>query len=426
MKAEIIAVGTELLMGQTINTNATYLSQELAKLSIPIYHQQVVGDNEERILEALNQAVERSQLIILSGGLGPTTDDLTKQVVAKFTKKRLIENAEAMEKIIHYHQQSHCTMSKNNHRQALAFEGGHVFKNHVGLAIGGAVEYQNCLFIVLPGPPTELQIMMKKEVVPFLERYYQLSQKFISRYLRFFGIGESRLVTDLEDLIASQSNPTIAPYASDYEVVLRLTANGASELECQQLLDKLEASIMEKAQKYFYGYGEEESLLHLTSRLLKDSQLTIACAESLTGGLFTSELVSVDGSSQYVKGGTIVYQKEQKIKQLHIDPELLKKFGTVSRECAEAMAIQIRQLYDSDLGISFTGIAGPNSIEEKEVGTVFIALADKQCTEIYELHLSRDRNGNRYFTVQHGLNIIRSYLLRKNKRTNVRYSCKSN
>lgn len=413
MKAEIITVGTELLMGQVINTNSATIARELAKLSIPTYYQQTVGDNPERMLENIQLASSRSDLIILSGGLGPTTDDITKQVLAKFVQKELVEDKDAMDKIIRFHQQSHRPMSPNNRLQALAFKDETVFKNHNGLAIGGAVETDKNTFIVLPGPPSELKMMLEKEVVPYLKEKVSNEGTFVSRYLRFFGIGESRLVTDLEQLIEEQINPTIAPYAGMYEVVLRLTANGDTKEECERLLDELEEKILSIESEYFYGYGEYESLLSITSELLKNSGLSIASAESLTGGLFASTLVSIDGSSQYVLGSCVAYQESIKKNQLQVPQEILENYGMVSAECAEAMAENVRTIFGSDLGISFTGVAGPSPMEGKEVGTIFISLADGLETKTIELHLARNRNGNREFAVQYGLNELRKYLLKK-------------
>ena len=413
MKAEIITVGTELLMGQVINTNSATIARELAKLSIPTYYQQTVGDNPERMLENIQLASSRSDLIILSGGLGPTTDDITKQVLAKFVQKELVEDKDAMDKIIRFHQQSHRPMSPNNRLQALAFKDETVFKNHNGLAIGGAVETDKNTFIVLSGPPSELKMMLEKEVVPYLKEKVSNEGTFVSRYLRFFGIGESRLVTDLEQLIEEQINPTIAPYAGMYEVVLRLTANGDTKEECERLLDELEEKILSIESEYFYGYGEYESLLSITSELLKNSGLSIASAESLTGGLFASTLVSIDGSSQYVLGSCVAYQESIKKNQLQVPQEILENYGMVSAECAEAMAENVRTIFGSDLGISFTGVAGPSPMEGKEVGTIFISLADGLETKTIELHLARNRNGNREFAVQYGLNELRKYLLKK-------------
>ena len=394
MKAEIITVGTELLMGQVINTNSATIARELAKLSIPTYYQQTVGDNPERMFESIQLASSRSDLIILSGGLGPTTDDITKQVLAKFVQRELVEDEEAMDKIIRFHKQSHRPMSPNNRLQALAFEGETVFKNHNGLAIGGAVETDSTIFIVLPGPPSELKMMLEKEAIPYLKEKVSNEGTFVSRYLRFFGIGESR-------------------YAGMYEVVLRLTANGDTKEECEELLDELEEKILSVEREYFYGYGEYETLLSITSKLLKNSGLSIASAESLTGGLFASTLISVEGSSQYVLGSCVAYQETIKKNQLQVSQEILETYGMVSAECAEAMAENVRKIFGSDLGISFTGVAGPSSMEGKEVGTIFISLADGLETKTIELHLARNRNGNREFAVQYGLNELRKYLLKK-------------
>ena len=412
MNAEIIAVGTELLMGQIVNTNSAYLAQELAKNHIPTYYQQVVGDNEERMMEAIELAASRSELIILTGGLGPTTDDITKQVLARFLEVPLIEDEKALQKVIDYHVRSHRDMSENNRRQALAFEGGTIFENHNGLAVGCGFEKDNRQFIVLPGPPYELKMMMEKEVLPFLRKKLGNVDLFESRYLRFFGIGESRLVTILETLIEEQTNPTIAPYAGKYEVMLRITANGETEEECQDLLDGMELLIQAEVGEFFYGYGDHNSLEEVTVSLLKESGLTLASAESLTGGLFVSSVVNFEGSSAYFQGGTVAYQREAKETQLGIDASLLDKFGMVSAECATEMAKQVRRHFQSDLGISFTGVAGPSEMEGKEVGTVFVALASKEEVEVIELHLARNRNGNREFAVQHGWNLLRKYLLK--------------
>ena len=368
MNAEIIAVGTELLMGQIVNTNSAYLAQELAKNSIPTYYQQVVGDNEERMVEAIELAASRSDLIILSGGLGPTTDDITKQVLARFLEVPLVEDEKALQKVIEFHVRSHRDMSENNRRQALAFEGGIVFKNHNGLAVGCGFEKYGRQFIVLPGPP---------------------------------------------NLIEEQTNPTIAPYAGKFEVMLRLTANGETEEECRDLLDGMELLIQSQVGEFFYGYGDHNTLQEVTVDLLKESGLTIACAESLTGGLFAASVVAFEGSSSYFQGGTVAYQREAKETQLGIDSTLLDQYGMVSAECAKAMAEQARLHYQSDLGISFTGVAGPSEMEGKEVGTIFVALASQSDVEVLELHLARNRNDNREFAVQHGWNLLRKYFLKQ-------------
>ena len=256
-------------------------------------------------------------------------------------------------------------------------------------------------------------MMMQKEVLPFLRKKVGKVDLFESRYLRFFGIGESRLVTILEDLIEGQTNPTIAPYAGKFEVMLRLTANGKTEEECQDLLDGMELLIQSQVGEFFYGYGDHNTLQEVTVELLKESGLTIASAESLTGGLFAASVVAFEGSSAYFQGGTVAYQREAKETQLGIDSTLLDQYGMVSAECAKAMAEQARLHYQSDLGISFTGVAGPSEMEGKEVGTIFVALASQTDVEVLELHLARTRNDNREFAVQHGWNLLRKYLLKQ-------------
>lgn len=270
MKAEIIAVGTELLLGQIVNSNAAFLSQELAVLGINVYHHVVVGDNPERLDQVLTEAEKRSDLIILSGGLGPTKDDMTKQTIAAHLNRSLITDAATLKTIVEYHEKTKRPMPENNKLQAVVIEGSTVLKNPTGLAAGMFIKENGKMYVLLPGPPSELKPMFLQEARPLLLANSDKPELLVSRVLRFFGIGESKLVTILDDLIENQKNPTIAPYAGVHEVTLRLTANGGSEKACNELLDRLEATIQERVGTYFYGYGDETTLVEVVVDLLKE------------------------------------------------------------------------------------------------------------------------------------------------------------
>lgn len=413
MNAEIIAVGTELLMGQIVNTNSSYLAKELAQLHIPVYFQQVVGDNENRMQEAFLLASQRSQLVFITGGLGPTPDDITKQTLAKFLQEDLIEDKEAMDEIRKYHTIHQKEMTENNCLQALTFKNGRTLPNHNGLAVGGIIEKQDTTFIVLPGPPRELDKMFQLEVKPYLWKKIADEQIFQSTYLRFFGLGESKLTHEIRDILEKQTNPTIGTYAGNYEVVLRLTANAKTSQECETLLENCGNSILERLEPYFYGYGEHHSLMKEMVQACLNKKLTLSVAESLTAGLFQAKLAEISGVSSLFKGGWVVYSKEMKQKQLQISRSLLDTYGTVSKECAIKMAKQARILSESDLGIAFTGVAGPVPIEHKEVGTVFIAISSKDEDGVVEYHLTRGRNENRELAVLLGCSQLIKFLANK-------------
>ncbi|TFJ43308.1 competence/damage-inducible protein A [Carnobacterium divergens] len=412
MKAEIIAVGTELLLGQIVNTNAAFLSQELAALGINVYHHVVVGDNAKRLETVLEQAEKRSDLIILTGGLGPTKDDMTKQTVAAHLKRKLVSDQNALEKIQAFHQRSKRPMTENNRLQALVIEESTVLANKTGLAAGMFLKKDSLNYLLLPGPPNELKPMFLNEAKPLLQKENPTESLMVSRVLRFYGIGESRLVTVLDDLIEEQTNPTLAPYAGDYEVTLRITANGDSQACCQMLLDNLEEKIQLRVGEYFYGYGDTTRLPEVVVELLKTQALTITAAESLTGGGFQSLLASVAGASDIFSGGFVAYQNEIKEQLLGVSGKTLSEKGAVSKECAIEMAEGIRQLMKTKMALSFTGVAGPAMLENQPVGTVWIALAqENQPTIAVCHHFSRDRNGNREQAILAGFDLIRRVLL---------------
>ena len=393
MKAEIIAVGTELLIGQVVNTNATFLSEELASLGIDVFYHSVVGDNPNRLEELLTIADKRSDLIVLCGGLGPTDDDLTKQVTARHVGQELVRD------------------EPGYHQLKAFFEDGVSLPNPNGLAIGIFYQTAATSYLLLPGPPSELQAMFLTHAKPLLLEQFPQEEVLLSRVLRYYGIGESALVTELADLIENQVNPTIAPYAKPNEVTLRLTVKTADETQGIKQLDALEETVQARVGAYFYGYGEQNSLAETVVGLLIEKKKTVTAAESLTAGLFQATLGGIPGVSEVFPGGFVTYSAATKSKLLGIDPELLESYGTVSQECAEAMAVYARKQAETDYAVAFTGVAGPDELEGQPKGTVWIALASDKGVSSQLYHFNRDRAYIRHSAVMAGLNQIRKELL---------------
>lgn len=407
MHAEIIAVGTEILLGQIVNTNSAFLAEKLADLGINVFYQTVVGDNEDRMLEAIEVASKRNDLVILSGGLGPTEDDLTKQMVAKFLNERLVENEDAMLKIENHFAQTGRQMTENNRLQALYIEGSEPIKNHAGMAVGDFYKGETCDFLLLPGPPKELKTMFNKEAESLLKREYRLNSHLESRVLRFYGIGESKLVTDLEDIIETQTNPTIAPYAKTNEVTLRITASATKDDSAETLINQMELNVLTRVGDYFYGYGDDNSLQDVVVTELIKRNLSISASESLTAGLFQSTLAEVPGVSKVYPGGFVTYANSVKSSILDIPTETIDKYGVVSEMVAQQMAIQTQNKLKTDIAISFTGVAGPDELEGKKAGTVWIGLALKNNPVVAkEFHFAGNRETIRQRSVLSGLKWI--------------------
>ena len=418
MKAEIIAVGTEILTGQILNTNAQFLSEKLAEIGVDVYIQTAVGDNEARLLSVLEIARERSELVILTGGLGPTEDDLTKQTVAKFLGKNLVFDAQAQTKLDDFFaQRPDYARTPNNERQAQIIQGATPLANETGLAVGGMIEVEGVTYVVLPGPPSELKPMVLNELLPRL----MTGAKLYSRVLRFFGIGESQLVTILADLIEQQTDPTLAPYAKTGEVTLRLSTKAKSKEEADAVLNTLEEQILSRDTfegtsllELCYGYGDETSLASLVVEELKKRQISITAAESLTAGLFQASLADFSGVSAIFKGGFVTYSLEEKAKMLDIPQAELEIHGVVSAYTAEKMAEQAREKTASDIGISLTGVAGPESLEGHPAGTVFIGLSQASGTEVIRVNIGgRSRADVRKIAVMHAFNLVLKALLSK-------------
>ncbi|WLR52404.1 competence/damage-inducible protein A [Bacillus tianshenii] len=413
MNAEIIAVGSELLLGQIANTNAQFLSSQLATLGINVYYHTTVGDNPSRLNKAIETAANRADVIIFTGGLGPTKDDLTKETIADYLDKELVENEFALERIKAYFERTNRTMSANNRKQALVLKGAEVFPNDNGMAPGMALKQKKQTFVLLPGPPREMKPMFKNYVSSFLSS--QLSEQAViaSKVLHFFGIGEAQLETELEDLIDKQTNPTIAPLAADGEVVLRLTAKADNHKAAHELIKKTEDEILARVGEFFYGY-DDTSLIRELLKTLQLQKVTVASAESLTGGMFAEWLTSQGGTSAIFKGGAVTYTNDAKSNVLGVSEETLETYGAVSEQAAKEMAEKVRSLFQADIGLSFTGVAGPTEQEGKPIGTVYIGIAQGDDTKVYELNLGGSREANRIRSVKYGCHYL-LHLLKESK-----------
>lgn len=412
MHAEVISVGTEILLGQITDTNSTFISQRLAELGIDVYFKTVVGDNEKRLLQALEIASGRSDMVILSGGLGPTKDDLMKQTVAKFLNCGLLTDKNALEYIEEYYRQNNRKMTDNNLLQAKYLEGSVSLPNESGMAVGSYYQNQNGPdFILLPGPPSEMRPMFDKEAMPRLKKNYAKEHLLFSRVLRFYGIGESQLVTELDDLINGQTNPTIAPYAKVGEVTLRLTAQADSKESAKEILDETEQVISKRVGQYLYGYGDDNSLPKVVVEKLKQRGLTVSASESLTGGSFQKAVTDIAGSSQIFPGGFVTYSASAKENLLDIPKEIIIENGVVSEATAKWMAERTRIKMDTDFGVSFTGVAGPDTLEGNPAGTVWIGISQRgRQTAAFEYHFYGDRDAVRVRSVLAGFDLINKKL----------------
>lgn len=404
MKAEIIAVGTELLLGQILNTNAQYLSRELAAMGIDVYFQTVVGDNMGRLQHAIELASERADILLLTGGIGPTQDDLTKDALAAVLGRELHIDAAAMEQVEEFFVSRGRDMTENNRRQALVIEGCTPLPNETGLAVGVAIAQDGKFYIVLPGPPKEMKPMFDRQAKPWLQRHALTDEMPIySRMLKFAGIGESLLEDKLLDLIQAQSDPTIAPYAKEGEVSVRLSTKAASEAEAEKKLEAMEAKIQERLPGHIYA-NTDMSIEQKIVEIMSERGLTLSAAESCTGGLLMESITAIPGSSAMFLGGFVCYSNEMKEKLLGVPRSLLEGEqapGAVSREVAEALADQVRTITGSDFGLSVTGVAGPGDSEGKPAGLVYVGLAERgKDTEVFELRLGGNRESVRVRSVK--------------------------
>lgn len=400
MKAEIIAVGSELLLGQISNTNARFISSQLAELGIDVYYHTVVGDNPNRLVDSIEIAENRADLIIFTGGLGPTKDDLTKETISKHLNKKLVLDDHALVYIEDFFKRSNRNMTENNKKQALVLEGCTVLENKHGMAPGMFLSTDTHSYILLPGPPKEMEPMFQFEAKPILSKLLHNESIIKSHVIRFYGIGEAELETEVHDLLYNQTNPTLAPLASDGEVTLRLTAKSETEEEAWKLIDILQTEIFNRVGKFVYGYNND-SLASKLRDILVENNLTIAAAESMTAGLFQSELAAVPGMGVALVGGMITYTEEIKVKQLGVDENTIKEFSVVSSQCAEEMALRVKERFGTNIGVGITGAAGPDGHGGQPAGTVWIGIVLEDSAPIsYKLNLSGMRNTNRLRAVK--------------------------
>lgn len=409
-KTEIIAIGTELLLGQIANTNAQWLSEQLAMIGMDTYYHTVVGDNNERVEGVFRQAQNRSDVIIVSGGLGPTEDDMTREAFQSMTGLEIIEDKSSIKKIEDFFARRSSQMTPNNKKQARVFSCSTVIENKLGMAPGMIVNYENKTWIFLPGVPREMKQMATDVALPYIHKASGHSMIIQSTVLRFIGIGESRLEHELQELIHTQKNPTIAPLAQTDGVVIRLTAKDSSIKKVTERLNETKAEILSKVGNFLYGIDEETIEEKVFERLKKEN-LRIAAAESLTGGLFTEKLISVAGASIVCPGGIVCYDPAVKRNVLQVPKQMIDTHGVVSAECALELAKNVCNVLDSEIGISFTGVAGPNDLEGKQVGTVYIAVFNKHGNHIVEKHIFQgDRAMIRQRATIKGFEIIFNYL----------------
>lgn len=417
MKAEIISVGTELLLGDIVNTNSQYIAKELASIGIEVYHQSTVGDNVDRLYECLKESLERSDVVITTGGLGPTTDDLTKEVAAKYFGQELKLHEPSWEYIKSLIESRGKKVAPNNKKQAYFPESAIVLKNNNGTAPGAVLRQDNKAIIVLPGPPREMVAMFNESVMPYLKQFTE--DKLISKTLRLYGIGESDLELEILDIINEQSNPTVALYAKEMEVTIRITAKEKDEEEAVRLIKPVEDKIRERVGQFVYTNddiytGESKNVLEgVAAKLLVEKDLKIAVAESCTGGMVSSVLIDYPGISSVFVEGCVTYSNEAKMKRLGVKEETLDKFGAVSEETAIEMAEGVAKGLNADIGISTTGIAGPGGgSEEKPVGLVYTAITIKGKTKVYKDIYSGDRQKIRTRVTRDILNNLRIELLK--------------
>ena len=408
--AEIIAVGTELLLGNIANTNAQTLSQALSALGINVYYHTVVGDNPQRLAAALSVARSRADIILTTGGLGPTYDDMTKETICAVFGKQLEFHDDIARLIRRFYENSlHVPMPDNNLRQAQLPVGCTVFHNHVGTAPGCAFQADGTHVLMLPGPPHELETMLRREAIPYLR---SLSQEVIvSHDIMTFGIGESSVDALLRQKMQRMENPSLATYAKPSEVRLRATAKAATQEEAEAMLAPVIADVRAALGDLVYGV-DVSSLEEVCFRLLKERGLTFATAESCTGGRVAERITALSGASAVYRGGVVSYWSEVKRDVLGVPWEIIEQHGAVSEPCARAMAEGARAITGADLGVSVTGVAGPDSDERgNPVGRVFIALATPSGTYCRHIEAGRRRRDRiQIIASHHAFDLIRRYL----------------
>lgn len=415
MVVELISVGTEILLGNIVNTNATYLAEKCALLGCSLYHQTVVGDNEERMEEAIRQAIERADIVILTGGLGPTKDDLTKEVTAKVFGRKLYMDERSKARIQDYFEKIKSKkVTENNWKQALVPEGAIVIDNLNGTAPGLILEdkERGKAAILIPGPPNEMKPMFEHDIAPYLNK--KQPEGIYSHMVKVCGIGESRAETMVADLMDAQTNPTLAPYAKTGEVHFRVTARACSEEAAEKLMEPMIEEMKKRFGDAVYTTEENVTLEESVIRLLEEKKMTVTTAESCTGGKLSGRLLNVAGASGVYNEGYITYANASKEKILGVKHETLETYGAVSEQTAAEMALGAAKAAGADAALSVTGIAGPGGgTAEKPVGLVYIGCAVKGEVTVREYRFTGNREKNRDYAVARAITLLREELLKR-------------
>ena len=417
MRAELISTGTELLLGQIVNTNAQFIGQRLAKLGIDVFFQTTVGDNATRLREVVKTAMGRADLIIVTGGLGPTSDDLTRETIAGLLGTELVMDEASLAHIRGFFEIRGRIMPQINTKQALNLSGAATIPNRIGTAPGSIVEYEGKSIVILPGPPVEMRPMFVETVEEYLRRKTGTDKAVIvSRVIKILGMGESMVEERISDLVDKQVNPTIAFLAPKGEAYIRLTAKANSDDAAGEIISGVEAEIRKRLGDYIYG-TDDDTLEGVVAGLLNKYGLTVATAESCTGGLIASRLTEIPGVSENFVCGFITYSNDAKINMLGVSRDTLEKYGAVSEQTALEMAVRAREAGGTDVAVSVTGIAGPGGgTPEKPVGQVYIALAGEDNAFAVKNLFTGDREVIRWQSANVALNILRRYLLHYNIR----------
>lgn len=410
MIVEIVTTGTELLLGQIINTNAPYMARRLNEAGFDVLFQSTVGDNRTRMTQVLTAALARADIVITTGGLGPTQGDITKHVTAELLGRPMQLHERSLKNIKGFFAARKLTMTDNNIRQAMIPEGAIVLDNARGTAPGVIIETGKNTVVHLPGPPHEMEYMLETAVLPYLKERFGLQGTIVSKVLRTFGLGESTLEERIKDYIKSQGNPTIALLARNFEIHVRLTAKAASDAEARALIAGLESHLRERIGEYIFG-EDEDTLEAVVGRELATRNLTLALAESCTGGLVTSRITDIPGSSAYLAGTVVCYSNDIKTAVVGVPADVLAAHGAVSVETAKAMADGIRGRFKTDIGVGITGVAGPTgAVPGKPVGLVFVAVAGPAGTYCYEHNFTGQRTGIKHRAALTTLHHLRQYI----------------
>ena len=413
MNVELICVGTELLLGNILNTNAKYISEKCAELGLSMFYQTVVGDNPDKLKDCILTALGRSDCIITSGGLGPTNDDLTKEIITEALGLKLVEDKETVDRLYYFFNKisrpGH-SMTPNNLKQAMVPEGCTVLTNKNGTAPGILIEKDCKTVIMLPGPPRELVPLFEEYCIPYFLK--KSDETIYSVMVKLVGIGESEAAARIDDILNNSTNPTVAPYAKTAEVHLRITAKAHDEEQAKAMIEPVFEKIKDVLGPYIYSTEEDETLEDAIIHLLNEKGLTITTAESCTGGLLAGRLINVSGASDVYKEGFVTYSNEAKAKRLGVTQATLDTYGAVSEECAAEMARGAAMAAGTDIGVSTTGIAGPlGGTPEKPVGLVYIGIYYNGETKVIKTNVPRGRQEIRERTVVRALDLIRTTVL---------------